>query len=157
MSPPAYFLTWTTYGTWLHGDQRGSADRDHNHRGTPWLSPNTRRVERVMLNLRDTPFILSYPMRAIVEQAIRDHAVHRNWRVLALNVRTNHVHTVVDRCGSYSPEAVMQRFKSWGTRRLIAARMTTSTTRVWTDHGSTRYLNDEYSAARAIDYVLNQQ
>ena len=26
--PLAYLITWTTYGTWLHGDDRGSFD--HN-------------------------------------------------------------------------------------------------------------------------------
>jgi hypothetical protein len=33
--PLAYLITFPTYGTWLHGDERGSVDRDHNLPGTP--------------------------------------------------------------------------------------------------------------------------
>ena len=31
--PLAFLLTWTTFGTWLHGDERGSMDR--HSRGLP--------------------------------------------------------------------------------------------------------------------------
>ena len=33
--PLAYLITFRTYGTWLHGDARGSVDREHNVFGTP--------------------------------------------------------------------------------------------------------------------------
>ena len=29
-TPLAYFISFRTYGTWLHGDERGSIDRFHN-------------------------------------------------------------------------------------------------------------------------------
>ena len=32
--PLAYFLTFTTYGTWLHGREEGSVDRDNHVFGT---------------------------------------------------------------------------------------------------------------------------
>ena len=35
-----YFLTFRTYGTWLHGDERGSVDRKHNQFGEPLLLPS---------------------------------------------------------------------------------------------------------------------
>ena len=31
----AYFSTFRTYGTWLHGDDRGSTDRSHSDWDTP--------------------------------------------------------------------------------------------------------------------------
>ena len=33
--PAGHFLTFRTYGTWLHGDARGSVDRFHNVPGEP--------------------------------------------------------------------------------------------------------------------------
>jgi hypothetical protein len=37
-----YFLTFHTYGTWLHGDERGSIDRKgYNIPGTPVRVPNS--------------------------------------------------------------------------------------------------------------------
>ena len=38
--PLAYLITFRSYGTWLHGDERGSVDRFHNVYGTPRLPPN---------------------------------------------------------------------------------------------------------------------
>jgi hypothetical protein len=39
-TPLAYFIMFRSYGTWLHGDSRGSVDRLHNTYGTPRLPPN---------------------------------------------------------------------------------------------------------------------
>ena len=36
----AYFITFRCYGTWLHGDERGSVDRFHNIYGMPFIPKN---------------------------------------------------------------------------------------------------------------------
>jgi hypothetical protein len=41
----AYFITFHTYGTWLHGTERGSVDRAHNTLGTPLLPPDVAREQ----------------------------------------------------------------------------------------------------------------
>src|SRR5688572_30293307 len=38
--PFGYHITFRAYGTWLHGDSRGSVDRFHNRFGTPRLPRN---------------------------------------------------------------------------------------------------------------------
>lgn len=40
--PMAYLVTFRAYGTWLHGDKRGSVDRFHNRFGTPRIAHNER-------------------------------------------------------------------------------------------------------------------
>ena len=46
--PLAYFLTWTTYGTWLPGDERG-----WNRKGAPEiLPPNALFVEMAQSQLK---------------------------------------------------------------------------------------------------------
>src|ERR1019366_10599368 len=47
MAPLAFFITFTTYGTWLHGRAPGSVDRQHNIPDTPFLPPDRER-EREM-------------------------------------------------------------------------------------------------------------
>ncbi len=32
--PLGFLITFRCYGTWLHGNQRGSVDREHNKIGT---------------------------------------------------------------------------------------------------------------------------
>ena len=39
-TPLAYFISFRGYGTWLHGDQRGSIDRLHNQYRSPYIPAN---------------------------------------------------------------------------------------------------------------------
>ena len=44
-APLAYFLTWTCYGIWLHGDERGSVDDEHAILGMPFVAASPPRVQ----------------------------------------------------------------------------------------------------------------
>ena len=92
-----------------------------------------------------------------MEQTIRDHCEHREWRLLAVNARSNHVHAVISCDPDTSPEDAMAQLKSWCTRRLRKAGHVAPDTKPWTQHGSTRWINDAESLAAAIDYVTNHQ
>lgn len=153
--PLAYLITWTTHGTWLHGDPRGSADREGgNTPGTPYLSRNDSRSEFERSELNAPAVIMDQTSRATVARTIRDHCDHRGWRIHALNVRTNHVHVVVT--APVPPEKIMGEFKAWASRRLREDGLI-EPGKVWTRHGSTRYLNDETSVHGAIRYVRDGQ
>ena len=154
--PIAYFLTWPTYGTHLHGDRRGSVDREHNAFGTPSLGPDPRRTRWESLRRKSPPVTLPEPSRRVVDSVIRDHCRHRSWDLLALSVRTNHVHVVVASCDR-SPEHAMSELKAWATRRLREQSLVDREARVWAHHGSTRYLWDAQSVNGAIAYVTDGQ
>lgn len=157
MPPPlAYFLTWTTYATWLHGDRRGSVSHMYNVPLTPTRPPDPALEDIATAALASTPYVLSGNARAIVDAAIRAHCDVRIWRLHALNVRTNHVHVVVECPPECAPEKAMNEFKAWSTRRLRAAGLLGDGARAWTRHGSTRWINTPDSLARAIEYVVNQ-
>ena len=150
---PAYFLTWTTYGTWLRGDPRGSVTRDQNTPDTPFLEHTPTLQVRDAAARTGPPFTLSHGQRVLVQQTIHDHCGHRGWLLHAINARTNHVHVVCD--APVPPEKAMGEFKAWSSRRLREADPTIA--RVWTRHGSTRWLDSEASLQRAIEYVLHEQ
>lgn len=105
--------------------------------------------------LRHEPVELSPRMWEVVEGAIRDVCSHRGWRVLALNVRTNHVHTVV--FSAPGPERVLTAFKAWATRRLVEAGLIERGSRVWSRHGSTVYLFKPEKVAEKVHFVLYGQ
>ena len=44
LGPSGYLITFHTYGTWLHGDSRGSTDRINNITGVPMLNSKQNRV-----------------------------------------------------------------------------------------------------------------
>ncbi len=155
-SPLAYFLTWTCYGTWLHGDNRGSVDDTHNAYKSPLIAPSTSRLATAQHKLRDTPFLLTDQSRPIVQAAIEDHCRLRRWQILALNIRSNHIHCVLS-APDHAPEVVMGQLKTWSTRRLREANLASPNARLWTREGSTRHLFDQPALDAAIRYTLEGQ
>ena len=154
--PLAYFISFRTYGTWLHGDKRGSIDRFHNRYRSPYLAPNEKWLEHNRQHLKTEPLILRARHRKSVEAAIRETCGIRNWLLQALNVRTNHIHTVVS-ASQKKPEVVLNAFKANATRQLRQDGCWTHSFSPWADKGSKRRLWNEQSVSRAIDYVMNGQ
>jgi hypothetical protein len=92
-TPLAYFISFRSYGTWLHGDKRGSIDRFQNQYGTPYIPPNEKWHRYNQKQLKARPLILGAQQRNAIEKAIRETCQIRKWALLAFNVRTNHVHS----------------------------------------------------------------
>lgn len=154
-APLAYFLTWTTYGSWLPGDDRGWTNESTGHQ-----PPDRRTLRTAAERLQESICVLSVEERQIVEATIADHCQIRGWKLHAVNCRTNHVHVVVQ--ANSPPDVVTGQFKSWSTRRLRAHEASTSDRekrrhRWWSEGGSKRYLNDEHGLEMAIKYVLDAQ
>ncbi|MEW6250335.1 MAG: hypothetical protein AB1716_06795 [Planctomycetota bacterium] len=154
--PLGFFLTWRTYGTWLHGDPRGSIDRAHNAYATPWLDANPAREQWEAARLKTPPVELDAECRRIAERAIRDHCTFRGWPLRAVQVRSNHAHVVVG-YSELAPERMMLELKGLATRRLREAGRFAATAPVWAERGSRKYLWDEKSVAAAVAYVLEGQ
>ena len=153
--PLAYLISFRTHGTWLHGDPRGSIDRHRNRYNSPYIPPNNEWQSYSRRQMRGVPLILQARERRCVESAIRETSEIRQWLLLAVNARTNHVHAVVDT--DCVPERVLNAYKANATRLLRANRLWREAFSPWADKGSCRRLWNEQSVARAVDYVLNGQ
>lgn len=153
--PLAYFLTFTTYGSWLHGRTPGSVDRDHNIPGTPFLPANPALEAARRASMRQEPYLLDEPRRGIVLHTLIEVSSHRKWKLWAAHVRSNHAHVVAT--ARDKPEKVMNDLKAWASRRLREAFAESADRDRWTQHGSTRWLNDESSFLRAVKYVIDEQ
>jgi REP element-mobilizing transposase RayT len=158
MTPLAYHLIWTTYGSWLPGDVRG------------WIQlgvygvqpPDPQREQRAREMMAEEEVILTREQRDIVEQAIRDHCRVRGWLLHTVNARSNHVHVVVT--PDCDGEAARDQFKMWASRRLSdAAGLTKQVARKagrrhwWTESGDAPAIWDERYLENAIEYVTNMQ
>ena len=155
MATLGYFITFHTYGTWLHGCAEGSVDDDHSTPGTTFLPIDLPRHQREQRALKHPPVTLDKQRRFVVDATIREVCTHRSWRLRALQARTTHVHIVV--CGEHTPERMMNHFKAYCTRRMREAFVLSKEIEPWAHHGSTRYLNTERSFRRAVQYVLEEQ
>jgi len=154
-TPLAYLISFRSYGTWLHGDNRGSIDRFHNRYGQPYLPLSDAWERHNRKQCRTDPFILGARERQAVQKAIRATCCIRRWDLQALNVRTNHLHVVVT--ANHKPELVLNAFKANATRQLREDQLWPHQFSPWADKGSKRLLWNERSVANAIDYVLNGQ
>src|SRR5947209_9029118 len=114
--PLAYLITFRSYGTWLHGDERGSVDRFHNQYDSPTFAPNDARRHQDADRLKQAPVVLTSEQRQSVERAIHETCGIRGWPLRALNVRTNHVHALVSTQGR--PELALNALKANATRQL---------------------------------------
>ncbi len=154
--PLAYLITFRCYGTWLHGEERGSIDRrNFNRYGTPDMPANEKLVDDERAELKNPTILLNRAQRDVVASAIREVCQYRAYVLHALNVRTNHVHSVVS--ASCRPEHVMDSFKAYATRKLRDEDLLSRDVKPWARHGSTPYLWTEEEVSRAIGYVLNGQ
>ena len=154
--PLAHLITFRCYGTWLHGDDRGSVDRDHNRYKEPYAPANQNRHRHNRDLLRSEPVLLDAARRESVEKAIRETSKYRQWALQAVNVRTNHAHIVVS-IGTRKPQLALNAFKANATRQMRQDGCSPFEYSPWVDKGSCRYLWNERSVERAVDYVINGQ
>jgi REP element-mobilizing transposase RayT len=153
--PLAYFITFRCYGTWRHGDERGSTDRYNNKYSAPFIEASQRWKQHNQNTRKHPPVTLDADRRTAVEAGIRETCKIREWQLKAVNVRTNHVHIVVSASGK--PEPILTAFKANATRKIRENKSWTNTHSPWAEKGSRRYLWTERSVERAIDYTLNGQ
>ena len=153
--PLAYLITFRAYGTWLHGDSRGSVDRFHNRYGAPLIPANRRWQQHNERALKRPPVQLTARRRAAIEAAIRETCEIRKWRLWAQNVRTNHVHSVVT--ANCDPEIVLNAFKANATRKMRESGCWQSGKTPWVKKGSKRRLWNEKDLIAAIVYVEYDQ
>ena len=153
--PVAYFITWTCYGTWLPGDDRGSTRSNREN-----LPPRPLLNDCCRDQMKESVVKLSVQQRIIVEQTIRDHTEHRDWQLHVANCRSNHCHVVVT-APNHSPTIVRDQLKSWCTRRLKESQRQNNVPvirqRWWTRGGSSQMVFCDDSLARVVQYVREAQ
>lgn len=154
--PIAYLLTFRTYGTWLHGDERGSHQRSRDKRvGTVKIDPNVPLNERMREMSKQPPTLLDVSHRDIVTKTIEEVSEHRSYSLRAVNVRFNHVHVVISH--AMPPEKIVNDLKAYSTRRLREAGLAADKQKIWARGASTRYLWKPRHVEAAVEYVLYSQ
>jgi REP element-mobilizing transposase RayT len=178
--PLAYFLTWSTYGTWLPGDARGWIQYGHG-----WQLPDVVRKMEAEARMAGDACRLDAEQRVVVERQVVETCNLRGWELHAVNCRSNHLHVVVT--ADEAPKIVRNQLKAWCTRRLkemeakrrLAQHVprgrsglvldvdASSPTRSvsedvirekwWAERGSQRFINDSESLEAAILYVRDGQ
>jgi REP element-mobilizing transposase RayT len=153
--PKAYLFTFTPYGTRLHGDERGSVDKFHDHFGQEFVPPNLSFEAMRRSDLVEEPLLIDPPMRGIIEDTIEQHCLVRRWHLHTFNVRTNHVHAVINAAGD--ADRMLTDLKAYLTRALRKGGAIVVRKRVWAEGGSKRHLFTDAAVGRACEYVYVHQ
>jgi REP element-mobilizing transposase RayT len=151
--PLAFFLTWTTYASWLPGDRRGWA-----HHGLV-RAPNARLRRIAASRARGDHVVLGITERGLVERVITDHCRLRGWHLHAVHCRVAHVHVVVT-APDRPPHVVSGELKAWSARavnELAVSPGKPQRSRIWTRGASCRRLYDIGTVERVVVYVLECQ
>ena len=155
-SPIAFFLTWSTYGTWLPGDARGWIEYRHG-----FQLPDPILELESAARMTEDACRLALHQRERVEKQVAETCDHKGWVLHAVNCRSNHVHVVLS--SPAPPKVIREQVKAWCTRRLNEQQVEMGIperewrSNWWTERGSIRWVFTEADLAVAIDYVLNQQ
>lgn len=154
--PLAYLLTFRTFGTWLHGDERHSVDRHgKNIYGTPDIASDRRLNEAMQNELKQPAIMLNDLQRLTVESAVKEVCEYRKYYLRAINVRSNHVHAVVST--QAKPERIVDAFKAYSTKKLREENLVSKELQIWSRGRSRRYLWKPRHVELAIEYVLYSQ
>jgi REP element-mobilizing transposase RayT len=155
MKTYAYHITWGTYGTRLHGDPRGTVDRQHNEFATPVLGFDGHRWEREKDNLNFPPVVLTHDQMCLVEELIpiiceRDHWIYRTCAA-----GPDHVHVVLT--SEHDSETIRRLLKRWLSQEMSKRFPLPKGAVWWAECGSIRWIDSEGYYKNAKDYVTRQR
>ncbi|MCA9128814.1 MAG: hypothetical protein KDB22_17130 [Planctomycetales bacterium] len=149
--PLAFFITWTVYGTWLQGDERGWRHYRGGHEKPQPLLAKWRR-ERLLHDV----VLLTEQQRCVSKQEIEFHCERRGWKLWVANPRSNHVHVVVTAL-KYNGAKVRDQLKANCTRGLRELNDIFRDRPVWSRGGDWKCVNSEDDLAVVVQYASEVQ
>ena len=138
-----FMATWTTYGTWLQGDNRGYVKNGTILKANPELEKSNKGL------LKHNKIKVPKSLRETVKNAILKEAEEIGHKVYAIAVCSNHVHIVVESIGKSCGYSV-GRFKKAATTALRKYGFENT---IWTKGFDKRYCYHQHELDTKIKYV----
>jgi len=138
-----YMITWTTYGTWLQGEEKGFA-KDGEVRGE-----NIALKKDCEKKLEKEPVRLGRKEKDIVRRAILEAAKRFKQKICAIAVYSNHIHIVAEYVDV--PISVLAGYYKNAGR--VALKKSGFKGRVWTRGYDKRYCFNKESMRTRVEYV----
>lgn len=160
-----WFLTWTTYATWLPGDPRGFVspkfDRSpteprNNVPDTPYDSGRPDLQELAASKVQGAPIFLKQEQADAVKQQLTETACHRHWQICVGAILSNHLHLLVGVMDDPDPSILLRDFKSYASRCLNRLSGKPASGTWWTEQGSKRKIKDARHFENVRSYILRQ-
>lgn len=152
--PLAFHITISTFGTRLHGDPRGTVDRDHNAFGEPVLPTNVARQARERSLQQFPAVILLLEQCRYLEEVGADIATRGGWTLHTIAAAADHLHALIS---ADAEGAVVRRlWKRWLSQALSQRWSLAPGAKWWADGGSVKWIWDDAYLRIASEYIANQ-
>jgi REP element-mobilizing transposase RayT len=138
-----YMITWTTYGTWLQGDERGYVKNGK-------IYPANKALKKANESSQSTEAVLlSTTEKQIVKHAIIKEAALQGQKIYALSVCSNHVHIVA----GYIEKPISKIVAYYKKAARLALKTAGRGGKVWTRGYDKRFCFDQRTLKQKIKYV----
>jgi REP element-mobilizing transposase RayT len=154
-----WHITFGTYGTRLHGEDRPTVNRRQNDLGQIFVEPNERWVAEDRTLMKRTPVWLSHEQRVFVEESVPELCLRGCWVHKVCAAAANHVHVVLSAEETIHGKQVRSLLKRWLGQALSSrwSRRSGSDGSVgWAEGGSNIALRDRRYYEKACLYVSRQ-
>jgi REP element-mobilizing transposase RayT len=140
-----YMITFTTYGTWLQGDERGYV-KDAITR------PENEQLEQAnrQLQVQDAVRLSKTQQKAVHEAILKEAALH-DQHIFALTVKPTHVHFVA----KYVPVPISQVVAWYKSAARLALKNSGHQGKLWTRGYNKRFCFDQATLEQKIKYIQN--
>jgi len=164
-SAPCWLLTWTTYGSWLPGDERGfvsrisEGDADHpihNTVDTPYDADMGDMRASAEERMAGKPVRLSREQADIALDSLVATASRHGMNLICACIMSNHIHLLCQAAERDGSE-LLQLFKGSASRELGKRFALDDAPRWWTKSGSKRFVRARQSPELAVDYIVSQK
>ncbi|HVK17857.1 MAG TPA: transposase [Fimbriiglobus sp.] len=171
MTTTTWLLTWTCYGNWLPGDERGfvsrvrdrrpdepsaTTRREHDAPGTEYDAEMSGLWRSARDRLKGDPIRLNLDQARVLVDQFHETAEYRSWVIHAAAVMANHAHIVVEALSEVDPSDPLADFKAYGSRALNRRWGKSVSGTWWTESGSKRKKATAEAIEEAIEYVRTQ-
>ena len=136
-------LTWTTYGTWLQGEQKGYV------KDGKILGANRYLVEANKKRQKGKSVKIDKEQRRIVKETIEKEAERLGQKIYAIAVCSNHLHLVI----GYDEREIGGAVRCYKNAGYFALRKKGFAGRLWTRGFDKRFCFDNESLRNRMVYV----
>lgn len=160
-----WFLTSTTYGSWLPGDERGFVSHFpqedgqfeiHNVIDTPYDRDVPEWQNACERRLTSPPVYLDQLQAEAVLEQFQETASHRQWKLYIASIMRNHFHVLIGASATVHASHILRDLKAYSSRRLNQHWTKPASGTWWTESGSRRPLSNERACYDVYEYILNQ-
>ena len=152
-----WHITFGTYGTRLHGDDRPTVDKQHNELNTPFVSRASDRLRSERERMKFPPRCLTIGQQVFVETELAGICERGGWTFRVCAAGPDHVHVLCDVVPEVHGEKVRRLIKRWLGQKLSEHWPLPKGATWWAEEGSNIAIHDETYLNNCFAYVFNQR